>query len=155
MSPVAVQIPGGEALALEHLVLDLNGTLTDRGRLIDGVEERLRQLARVLSIHVATADTFGGAAAIAAQLGAEPHRIDSGEDKRTLVERLGPAATAAIGNGRNDVAMLRAAALGIAVVGPEGASAAALQAADLVAGSILQALDMLREPRVIQATLRP
>jgi len=154
VSPLTVQVPGAEALVIEHVVLDINGTLTDRGRLIAGVESRVRALAHELSLHLATADTFGGAAEVAARLTVELHRVADGEDKRLLVERLGPAATAAIGNGRNDVPMLRAAALGIAVVGPEGASGPALQAADLVAGSILDALDMLADARALQATLR-
>lgn len=61
---------------------------------------------------------------------------------------------AAIGNRTNDVAMLSAAALGIAVIGPEGASTAALAAADVVCRSILDALDLLLDDRVIVATLR-
>jgi soluble P-type ATPase len=51
--------------------------------------------------------------------------------------------------------MLGEAALGIAVVGPEGAASASLAAADVVCGSILVALDLLLEPRALAATLRP
>lgn len=152
---IAVHIPGGEALALEHLVLDLNGTLTDRGELIAGVEPRIRALAGRLAVHLATADTFGTAGAVAERLRAELHRVRDGEEKRRLVGALGPEFTAAIGNGVNDVAMLRIARLGVVVVGAEGASAEALQAADLVSGSILQALDLLDDPMALQATLRP
>jgi soluble P-type ATPase len=61
----------------------------------------------------------------------------------------------AVGNGRNDVLMLRAAALGIVVVGPEGASARAVEAADVVAGSMPHALALLAEPAMLTATLRP
>jgi len=40
-----VSVPAGEHLWLEHLVLDVNGTLTDRGRPIEpagGCSPRLR-----------------------------------------------------------------------------------------------------------------
>jgi soluble P-type ATPase len=50
--------------------------------------------------------------------------------------------------------MLKEAAIGIAVVGPEGASAAALQQADVVTRSIIDALDLLLNPRRLVATLR-
>ena len=150
-----VPVPGADELRLEHLVLDVNGTLTDRGRLLDGVAERLRTVGSVLALHVVSSDTYGNAEEIAAGAGAAFRRVTHGDEKRAFVERLGPAATAAVGNGRNDVAMLRAAALGIAVIGPEGANAAALAAADVVAGSIRAALDLLADPQALAATLRP
>ena len=150
-----VAVPGAGELRLEHLVLDVNGTLTDRGRLLDGVAERLRTVGAVLALHVVSSDTYGNAEQIAAGAGAAFRRVTHGDEKRAFVERLGPAATAAVGNGRNDVAMLRAAALGIAVIGPEGANAAALAAADVVAGSIGAALDLLADPQALAATLRP
>ena len=49
------------------------------------------------------------------------------------IVQLGRKTVAAIGNGRNDRLMLQAAALGIAVIGPECAAAEALAAADIVA----------------------
>jgi soluble P-type ATPase len=65
-----------------------------------------------------------------------------------------PAVDASTGNGANDVLMIREAALGIAVVGPEGASGATVAAADLVCRSILEALDLVGEPQALAATLR-
>jgi soluble P-type ATPase len=50
--------------------------------------------------------------------------------------------------------MLAAAALGIAVVGPEGAAGAAVRAADVVCASIVDALDLLLDERLLVATLR-
>ena len=70
-----------------------------------------------------------------------------------LVERLGAERVVAVGNGANDAGMLQAAALGIAVLGPEGLAGEAWQAADVVAG-IHQALDLLLHPRRLVATLR-
>lgn len=51
--------------------------------------------------------------------------------------------------------MLQAAALGIAVVGPEGAHREAIAAADVIAGSIDEALGLLVWPKALTATLRP
>lgn len=152
-----VEIPGFGTLVLGHLVLDYNGTLARDGRLLPGVRARLRALGGMLEVHVVTADTFGRARA---QLkGADCSLVilpGRGQDraKAAYVRRLGSARTVAIGNGRNDRLMLRAAALGIAVLQGEGAAAEALAAADAVAGSIGDALDLLLEPLRLVATLR-
>ena len=62
---VRVPIPGRDELRLEHLMLDVNGTLTNRGVLIDGVEERLDRLRGTLDIRLVSADTFGTLDALA------------------------------------------------------------------------------------------
>lgn len=84
----------------------------------------------------------------------EMHDAPGAPQKAELVGRLGAESVIAVGNGRNDVAMLTAA-LGIAVLGAEGCAGAALRAADVVVPSISDALDCLLEPRRLVATLRP
>ena len=71
-----------------------------------------------------------------------------------LSRRRRVRACAAVGNGRNDAPMLGAVALGIAVIGPEGAHRDALAAADITALSIDEALALLAEPKTLKATLR-
>jgi soluble P-type ATPase len=71
-----------------------------------------------------------------------------------VLDQLGREKCAVIGNGTNDVLVLEAAAIGFAVLGPEGASAAALRSADIVCASAADALDLLLEPRALSATLR-
>jgi P-type E1-E2 ATPase len=149
-----VDIPGRAALELEFLLLDVNGTLTDRGALVDGVTTRLSDLRGSLDVQLLSADTFGTLAPVARELGVEARTVVDGEDKLRTVEALGAGRCVAVGNGANDAAMLARAALGIAVVGPEGASAAALAAADVVCRSIVEALDLLLDPRLVRATLR-
>ena len=154
---LAIDIPGFGELRLEHLVLDFNGTLAEDGKLLDGVAPALRELARVLTIHVVTADTFGRAAE---ELAALPLRLlvlrsaDQARAKLQFVEHLGPSAVVAVGNGRNDQEMLRAAALAFAVVQREGAAAATLANADVVSPGIVQALELLEHPLRLVATLR-
>lgn len=154
---LTIPIPGFGELRLVHLVCDLNGTLAHDGRLLDGIREVLAELARDLRIHVVTADTHGGAAE---QLGDLPVSLEilppggQARAKRALVERLGAETVAALGNGANDREMLAAAALGIAVIQGEGAAAATLAAADVVVTSARDALELLRYPRRLVATLR-
>jgi P-type E1-E2 ATPase len=152
--PLVVDIPGVRSLELHFLLLDVNGTLSDRGVLIDGVAERLDALRDRLEPRLLSADTFGTLASMAEQLSAPAQTVASGAEKLAVLNELGAATCVAIGNGTNDAPMLSAAALGVAVIGLEGTSSQALGAADIVCSSVLEALDLLREPKAIAATLR-
>jgi P-type E1-E2 ATPase len=151
---ISVDIPGRTELVLEHAVLDLNGTLTSHGRLIEGVGERLARLAEKVEVQLLSADTFGVLAGVSAELQAHSRTVTTGDEKARCVWELGPERCAAIGNGANDAPMLEIAALGVVVVGPEGAAASALRSADVVCTSILEALDLLLDERALVATLR-
>ena len=155
---VTVSIPGRGRLALVHLVLDVNGTLALDGALLPGVAERIEALKGSLTVHLLTADTHGRLEEVADRLGVRGTRLPADVDqvaaKARYVEALGPDRVVAVGNGANDAGMLRAAALGIAVLGPEGLARAAWEAADLVAPDIPSALDLLLNPRRLTATLR-
>lgn len=76
------------------------------------------------------------------------------ESKLKYLEAIGTDRTVAIGNGANDVKMLKAAAIGIAVIGPEGCSTPAILSSDVVTGSITDALDILAHSHRIKATMR-
>jgi P-type E1-E2 ATPase len=149
-----VEIPGRDRIELNFLLLDVNGTLSDRGQLLDGVADRLEALRASLEPRLLSADTFATLSSIAERLSLPARIAASAEEKRTILHELGASHCAAIGNGTNDSLMLEEAALGIAVIGREGASGAALAAADVVCGSVLGALDLLREPKALSATLR-
>ena len=154
---IQIAVPGLGEYELQHLVLDVNGTLALDGNLVPGVAERLRDLERLLTIHLITADTHGRQSAIDAALRTRAVRITPGHEsdqKGRYVRVLGAASVVAIGNGANDVDMLRSAALGIAVLGEEGLATIAHQAADVIARDIVQALDLLLHPARISATLR-
>jgi soluble P-type ATPase len=70
------------------------------------------------------------------------------------VQQLGPDHVIAFGNGINDTSMLRLAMLGIAVLTTEGVAIRALQAADVLVHSPLDAIDLLLKPKRLIATLR-
>jgi len=152
---MTIAIPGREPLELSFLLLDVNGTLSERGALLPGVAERLETLRDRLEPRLLSADTFGTLPSIADRLDVPALPTATAGEKLSVLRELGPERCIVIGNGTNDASLLAAAAVGIAVIGPEGASAAALSAADLVCTSVLDALDLLAEPRALAATLRP
>jgi P-type E1-E2 ATPase len=161
---IRLQIPGWGTCELEHLVLDLNGTVALDGQVIPGVSDRLVALAAHLEVHLVSADTRGQAEETSKQLGCQLVRIEprhEASQKRALVERLGAgqdarerSGVAAIGNGVNDARMLSVAALGIAVLGPEGLAVETLRAGNVVVARIEDALDLLIHPQRLVATLR-
>lgn len=154
---IDIQIPGGDHLSLDHLVLDFNGTLAKDGLLLPGLAGLLREMSGIIQLHVITADTFGN---VEAEMGRIPCTVavlkENRQDQAKLdyLNRLGKERTVAIGNGRNDFMMIRAAMLGIAVIQEEGTWAGTLQAADVVCNSIVAALELLRNPSRLKATLR-
>lgn len=153
MTPILLQMPPGPT-PFTTLVLDFTGTLSEDGRLLPGVDERLRELVADLRIVVLTADTFGTARDALRDSPVEVHVIRDGWHKAEIVSGMDPEGTVAIGNGRNDIPMMEVAGLGIAVIGPEGAAPGLLSAADVVTRDIRDALDLLRHPLRLKATLR-
>jgi P-type E1-E2 ATPase len=150
-------VPGRDDLVIENVLLDVNGTVALDGRLLEGVAARITRLREITRVVVLTADTHGGAVRLGEDLGLEALVLDPGDgasQKLQYLHRLGPDTTATIGNGSNDALMLERSALGICVIGREGASAEALLKADIIVTDICDALDLLLNPRRITATLR-
>jgi P-type E1-E2 ATPase len=121
----------------------------------EGISARLRDLSEDLTVHLLSADTYGTLAETAGSLGIASRVVCDGEDKRKAVVELGAEHCAAIGNGANDAGMLKAACIGIAVLGGEGVASSALHAADVLCGSMREALDLLVHEAGLAATLRP
>jgi P-type E1-E2 ATPase len=155
---IELHIPGREDIQLEYAVFDVNGTLAVDGQLIAGIEPLIAQLRDRLEVRLLTADTHGKQIEIDRLLQLTANRLQPGgherEQKADYVRALGAQHVVAIGNGGNDVEMLQAAALGIAVIGHEGAAFEALAAADAVTHDIFDALGLLLNPKRLIATLR-
>ena len=154
---IEINIPGSDILKLEHFVTDFSGTLSEDGILLPGVREKIQALSEQLEIHVLTSDTFGrareelkGLNCIVRVLEGEGHTAQ----KEKYVLSLGAEKVVAAGNGNNDVLMLRAATLGIAVCLREGCSAKAVEASRILVRSPIDAIDLLLSPKRLVATLR-
>jgi P-type E1-E2 ATPase len=154
---IRFNVPGLGEYQLEHLVMDVNGTLAVDGELIQGVALKLSTIQGMVRIHLLTADTHGKQYLIDQQLGLTAVRIQPGGEalqKAEYVHRLGSNTVVAIGQGANDAEMLKAAKLGICVLSVEGVARDTLLACDLLAPTILSALELLEKPARITASLR-
>ena len=154
---ISMEIPGWGNLEIENVVFDLNGTLAEDGALLPGMKEKIDLLSEKVRIYILTADIHGSAGAILRKVKAEWIRVtgeDSKRGKGEFLQTLRPEATVVVGNGNNDQFILKEAALGIAVLGKEGLSLAAMKEADLMAKDISDAIDLFLKPKRLIATLR-
>ena len=154
MDGIEIELPGKPAIVLTHLVLDFTGTLSLDGKLLPGVGKTLEELSKHLNITILTADTFGTAKKALENLPVEVRIVKNGEEKAEYVNNIGPSKVIAVGNGCNDVEMMRLAALAICVMGPEGCASELITASDILVSGISSALDLLKHPLRIKATLR-
>jgi len=152
-----MEIPGRGAYTIECLVLDMNGTISTDGRISGKVRDKINLLAKRLKVYILTADTGGDAEAIVGRTAAELVRLAAGDEapqKERFVREIGVEKTIAVGNGYNDHLMLKETALGIAVIGKEGAAKETIANADVVVNEMIDALDLILKPLRHQATLR-
>ena len=150
-----IDIPNYSQLRIAHLVTDVNGTLALDGALLPGVADLITMLRQHIEVHMLTANTHGKQAAIDAELGFAATIITrGGMEKAEVVRNLGAENVVAIGNGVNDAPMCHAAALGIAVLGPEGTAHELMRVVQVLARDIQTALGMIAYPDRLRATLR-
>ncbi|MEA2060377.1 MAG: ATPase P [Thermodesulfobacteriota bacterium] len=154
---IEIVIPGYGDVKIAHIVMDYNGTMACDGIVLDNLREITDILSKKVDLHVITADTFGIAEE---QLKDFPVSLsilpESSQDKAKLmyVEQLGCDNCVAIGNGRNDSAMLEAAKIGIVLLQEEGAAVKSTMAADIMCRDLRSALSLFTEHKRLTATLR-
>jgi P-type E1-E2 ATPase len=154
---ISVSVPGWGDLDIEYLVVDYNGTCAFDGKIKENVKEILDKVSRYIKVFIITSDTYGNIDTEGNTIGFSIIKVGkegSGAEKAKIIKELGPEKIVAIGNGSNDVLMLKEAALGIGVIGEEGCSKEILKEADFVVKNITDALSMLLHPERIVATLR-
>ena len=153
---IQIDIPGRETLAIEHILLDYNGTIAVDGLLTPSVSECMGKLAEQAHVAVLTADTYGTADAQCSPLGVEVvtfPRAGAAEFKQAYAQKL-DGQIVCLGNGFNDVGMFDQADLAIAILDTEGTYAGLLGHADILARSAEEGLSLLLYPDRVRATLR-
>lgn len=142
-------------LELVNIILDLNGTLAVGGKLVEGIEPRLIKLKELgYTLFLFTGDQRGNAAELAQKIGIEIQRATTTEEKRTLTDKIDVSKTVAIGNARIDIGTFVTTKLRIATLQAEGIHTEILQYVDIIVPSINDALDLLIDPNIFNATMR-
>jgi soluble P-type ATPase len=154
---IKIDIPGWGNMEIENIVLDFNGIIATGGEILPEVKQRIESLSEAVKIYVLTADTYGTSDDEIQDLKVELVKIvgeDTQKEKLEFVKTLDLEKTVAIGNGNNDLLILKEACLGIAVLGDEGIFTSTFKNSDLGVKSICDALDLFLKPKRLIATLR-
>lgn len=154
---ITIKNLGMHTLEICNLVLDFNGTIATDGKIIDGIKEKITEIkAQGVNVYCLTADSYGTATPQCEAAGIEVKSFplaEAGAEKAKIVESL-QGDSAVVGNGLNDIPMLDAADMAVAVIGPEGCCGKLLPHADVVVTSIFDALDLLLKPTRVKGLLR-
>ncbi|MEO1928106.1 MAG: HAD family hydrolase [Nautiliaceae bacterium] len=149
-----IEIPNIGIKEIKYIVLDYNGTIAKDGKVKNSVKEILREL-KDFEIFVITADTHGSAKENLKECDVKLQILKTSnhtKEKEEFVKSL--KNVFAVGNGSNDLLMLKEAEVGVCVIEDEGASVKSLLNADVVCRSIEEALGLVLKPKRLIATLR-
>lgn len=154
---IEIDVPSAGKFRIDHLVCDFNGTIAFDGILMENIIPLLKELSKVLTVHIITADTFGmveeQTKLLPVNLVIIPPR-NQDQAKLDYIKKLGINSVIALGNGLNDNQMLKHSALGICLLQREGCSAETLINADIVCSSAVDALNLMLKPKRLISTLR-
>lgn len=154
---IELNVPGSRLIRLEYLVSDVNGTIAVDGQLLEDIPRLINIIRDRLEIHLLSADTHGHFKQIERKLNLKAVRIQPGGEqnqKAAYVDELGAENVIAFGQGANDAAMLKKAAIGVCILSKEGAALESLNSADLVVSDAVDAFELLQFPLRLVASLR-
>ncbi|WP_427339342.1 HAD family hydrolase [Caloranaerobacter sp. DY30410] len=154
---IEVDIPSYKQLKIKYVIFDYNGTLAVDGIIRSEIKEKLKRLSEKVEVYVLTADTYGNVKENLKDVNVSLKIIsqENGQiDKLNFVRKLGAEYCIAIGNGNNDMLMLKEAQIGICIIGDEGCFAETIKNSDIIIKNIDDCLELLLNPNRLKATLR-
>jgi P-type E1-E2 ATPase len=148
-------IPHVDELEINTIVLDLNGTLSVNGSVVDGAKERIEKLlAMGIEVTLFTGDQRGTADELCKGLGISYRQAKTSDEKERFFKEFDVEKTAAIGNARIDIGMFKHAALSVATLQAEGIHTDIIKHVDIIVPSINDALDLFIDSNSLKATMR-
>lgn len=140
---------------INTIVFDLNGVLTIQGEIVPGVKERVEQLNQMgIKTVFITGNRRGTADDVSAALGMEFKVGKTAAEKEQLFLEFDTATTAAIGNTRIDIGMLKHAAISVATIQSEGIHTGLIAHADILVPSVLDAMDLFIDPDSLGSAMK-
>jgi len=142
-------------IELTNIILDLNGTLAINGKLVEGVKNRLVKLKQMgFNLYLFTGDQRGNAIDLASEISIKVQKATTSDEKEALTMKLETEKTVAIGNARIDIGTFKSCKLRIGTLQAEGIHTEILPYIDILVPSINDALDLLINSDVFNATMR-
>ncbi|MFH2144318.1 MAG: hypothetical protein ABIJ97_17960 [Bacteroidota bacterium] len=149
------KVPEVGEIEIKTLVFDLNGTISNHGKVIDGVVERMNKLKKSgFRLIMITSDQRGLGENTAESLGIEYFHAATSADKEKIILALDPMTIAAFGNARVDIGMFHHARVSIACIEGEGIHTEIFKFADILVKSINDALDLFLDHDSFISTMK-
>jgi len=141
---------------IKFVVFDLNGTLSNYGKIDVNIKELFNILhQKGIETVMITSDQRHTAETIAKKLGVKFFIAKTSEEKGNYIkENLDGRYTVAIGNARNDIPMFKESALSIVTLQSEGVHTEVFMHADIVVPSFKDAINFLIDKDTFEATLK-
>ena len=150
-----IKAPNNRTIEIENIILDLNGTLANYGRVSERSKELLQQLKQLnYNIILISGDIRGNASVIAKELDITLLLGANSQEKAQQMQLFDKEKTVAIGNARIDIGTFQNAIISIATLQSEGIHVGILKHVDIIVPSIEDALNLFIEPKALEGTLR-
>ncbi len=153
---ISIQRPGQSPIEIEYLLIDFEGTLASDGRVHPKAKDKINLLSKRTKITILAKGEKEKVEETLRRVKAELYFVneeESASQKLELLLNLGASRTAVIGNGMDDIRMMKEAGLSMAIIGKEGTSGELIQSAHLIFTNMVDALDFLLKPLRQKATL--
>jgi len=141
---------------VKYVVFDLNGTVSNYGKIDYSIKELLKILqSRGIKTIMITSDQRNNAALIASKLKVDYVIAKNSHEKGIYITKfLKPENTVAIGNARNDIPMFENSALSIITLQSEGIHIETIKYADIIVPSFKDAINLIIDKDAFEATLK-
>lgn len=150
-----IEIPRGETIEINTIVLDLNGTLSVNGVVLNETKALIEKLKKLkYRIVLISGDIRGNAKQISEELKIELFLGTTSIDKAKQMKQFNKETTASIGNARIDIGTFENSKLSISTLQSEGIHTGILKYVDIVVPSIEDALKLFINTKSLAGTLR-
>lgn len=148
-------IPNREDLEIKTILLDLNGTLSVRGKLVKGVKKRLKKLEKLgYRIILLTGNQRNNVDKLVKNLGIDFAVCNNAEEKEKEILSLEPETCATIGNARIDIGTFKHAKISVLAIEGEGIHVETIPFCDIIVKSVNDALDLFIDKDSLIATMK-
>jgi len=142
-------------IEIKNIVLDLNGTLSVKGKITKKAEDKIKELnEKGFNIILFTGDQRGTAEQLCGKLGINFMKCKSSDEKAKAMKNFKKDETASIGNARIDIGTFENSRISIATLQSEGIHTEILKYVDIIVPSIEDAFDLFLDKNNLGATMR-
>ncbi len=150
-----IEIPKGETIEINTIVLDLNGTLAVKGVVSEQTKQLIHKLKTLnYRIVLISGDIRGNAKIISDELGIELFLGATSLAKAEQMKQFDKETTASIGNARIDIGTFENSKISIATMQSEGIHTGILRYVDILVPTIEDALSLFIDIKSLAGTLR-